>query len=104
MTRASLTYTRQAVADLNDIVRELGWRASPSVAARWKAKLRRKAALLRDHPMIGTRVDEFGDGRRRLVEAPYLIFYEVPSPGRVVVVRVLDGRRDLPRLFGVAND
>ncbi|KQT86533.1 plasmid stabilization protein [Methylobacterium sp. Leaf469] len=58
-----------------------------------------------DHPRMGPRRPDIRPSTRVLVEAPFLILYET-SPDRdegpVVtgeIVRVIDGRRDLERLF-----
>jgi len=99
MRRASLGYSEQARRDLRLIARELGILASPRLAGIWVRRLRAKARPLAETPMMGEKIAEFGPGRRRLVEWPYVIVYEVKEPGRVTVVRILDGRRDLPSLF-----
>ncbi|KQO71762.1 MULTISPECIES: type II toxin-antitoxin system RelE/ParE family toxin [unclassified Methylobacterium] len=64
-----------------------------------------RSLQLMDHPRMGPRRPDIRPSTRVLVEAPFLILYET-SPDRdegpVVtgeIVRVIDGRRDLERLF-----
>jgi plasmid stabilization system protein ParE len=59
---------------------------------------------LADNPFIGAQSDHLGARRPRLVVGPYLIMYRVNDPDEVRVIRAVDGRRDLPRLFDRAAD
>ena len=60
---------------------------------------------MRDYPQLGQSRPDIFPSARMLVEAPYLVLYELPEPdqnsmfARVEIVRILDGRRDLSRIF-----
>lgn len=55
---------------------------------------------LRDFPGIGTARDEIRPGARTLVHGSYLILYEHDADAdRVEIVAVVEGMRDLDRLF-----
>lgn len=60
---------------------------------------------LADHPRLGPRRADIRPGARMLVAGRYLILYETrPDTDEgpldaVEIVRVIDGRRDLPTLF-----
>ena len=76
----------------------------PDVAERYFDRIEAKVRWLQDQPRRGSRRSDIRPGARVLVEAPYLILYEtVPDTDgpleAVVIVRVVDGRRDLPSLF-----
>jgi toxin ParE1/3/4 len=77
----------------------------PDAAERYFDRIEEKVRLLHDQPRLGVRRPDIRRGARMLVEAPYVILYEtVPDTDTgpltaVEIVRVLDGRRDLPTLF-----
>ncbi len=53
---------------------------------------------LADYPLRGRQYD---DRYRAIVVRNHLIFYRYePDQDKVVIVTILDGRRDLPRLLG----
>ena len=60
---------------------------------------------LADHPRLGPRRPDIQRAARVLVEGPYLILFEThPDTDEglvewVEIVRVIDGRRDLPNLL-----
>ena len=60
---------------------------------------------LADHPRLGPRRPDIQRAARVLVEGPYLILFEThPDTDEglvewVEIVRVIDGRRDLPNLI-----
>lgn len=100
----SLQWTHQARADLLDIYITIGLE-QPAAAERYFDRIEARAEQLRSHPRMGSRRPDIHAGVRILVEAPYLILYEtVPDTDegpldQVVIVRVTDGRRNLPGLF-----
>ncbi len=102
--RCRLTWTRQARADLLDIYALIG-HEQPIAAERYFDRIETVANLLRDQPRLGVRRPDIATGLRMLVERPYLILYRLePDTDEGVVayaeiVRVVDSRRDLPRLF-----
>jgi len=60
---------------------------------------------LADHPRLGPRRTDIRPGARMLIAGRYLVLYEThPDTDEgpldaVEIVRVIDGRRDLPTLF-----
>lgn len=99
-----LLWTLTARGDVKSIYIEMG-KEQPRSAERYFANFRRNAELLIEHPRLGERHPEVFRTARMLVEAPYVILYEI-SPDAddgpvdtVEIVRVVDGRRDLSALF-----
>jgi toxin ParE1/3/4 len=80
--------------------------ARRAAAERLYDAIEAKCRLLIDFPRIGPRRPEIRPTTRLLVVGRYLAFYETHPDlddgpiHEVEIVRVLDGRRDLPRLFG----
>lgn len=76
-----------------------------SAAERFYNRIEARARQLVDHPRMGLRRPDIRSSTRLLVEPPFLILYETApdsDEGPIVVVeivRVIDGRRDLRRLF-----
>lgn len=101
---AKLVWTPRARADVKKIYVDIG-REQPQSAERYFKRFRDKAKLLADHPRLGERHPEIFPSARMLVEAPYVILYEImPDTDEgdvhtVEIVRVVDGRRDLEALF-----
>ena len=97
-------WSPQARADLIDIYLTIG-PESPKAAERYFDRIEMKAAMLAEQPRIGMRRPEIRPSARMLVEHPYVIVYEaIPDTDEgpidhVEIVRVVDGRRDLPSLF-----
>lgn len=59
-----------------------------------------KIERLRDFPGIGTPRDDIRPGARSLVHGAYLVLYDHDaSADRVEIVAVVEGMRDLDRLF-----
>jgi toxin ParE1/3/4 len=78
---------------------------NPGAADRTLGAIGAKIALLPRHPRLGPRRADIRPHLRMLVERPYLVLYEIRPDAptgpvdAVEIVRVLDGRRDLKRLF-----
>ena len=60
--------------------------------------LRHRVKNLGNNPMIGPLRDDIAKGMRGHVVAPFLILYRVEDD-ELLVVRIVDGRRDLNSLF-----
>ena len=90
--------------DLLDIYVRIAF-DSPQAADRFYDTMEARAETLTRHPRLGPRRPDIRPATRMLVEGPYLLLYEtVPDSDdgpieRVDIVRVVDGRRDLTRLF-----
>ena len=77
----------------------------PSTAMRIVRAIGAKIDSLAEHPRLGPRRPDIRPAVRMLVEGPYLILFKTrPDTNEgpvdeVEIVRVVDGRRDLTRLF-----
>jgi toxin ParE1/3/4 len=93
-----------AERDLEDIWLAIA-KDNPRVANRILRTVGTRIATLADYPRLGPRRPDIRPRARVLVERPYLILYEIrpDSPNRdvetVEIIRVIDGRRDLARVF-----
>lgn len=76
----------------------------PLAAERFIDRIEAACGRLVDHPRMGVRRVDIGPTVRMLVEAPFLVLYEtIPDTDdgpveAVVIVRIVDGRRDLESL------
>jgi toxin ParE1/3/4 len=99
-----LKWSPQARSDLLKIYVDIGIE-QPVAAERYYIRIESKAQLLSEQPRMGIRRRDIKLFIRMLVEAPFVIFYRtVPDPDEapiesVEVLRVVDGRQDLPNLF-----
>lgn len=60
--------------------------------------LQSKHAIIASQPRIGTPRPDFGPEVRSYPVGQYILFYRLHA-GRIELLRVLHGARDLPRLF-----
>ena len=99
-----LIWSNQARTDLLDIYALIGLE-QPAAAEHYFDRIEQKARLLQSQPRMGVRRPDIRPGLRMLVEIPYLVLYRIDPDtdegvvNTVEIVRVLDGRRDLGRLF-----
>jgi toxin ParE1/3/4 len=76
-----------------------------STATRILRAIGAKIDRLADHPRLGPRRTDIRQAARMLVEGPYIILFETHPDtdegpvDEVEIIRVVDGRRDLTRLF-----
>ncbi|MBZ9964978.1 type II toxin-antitoxin system RelE/ParE family toxin [Mesorhizobium sp. BR1-1-2] len=99
-----LVWSPAARADLIDIYMMIG-SENIRAADRYYDRLEARAMQLADQPRMGIRRPDIRSSARMLVETPFLLLYEtIPDTDdgpveQVEIVRVVDGRRDLNRLF-----
>lgn len=99
-----LLWTPQAEEDLLDIYSFIAL-DSPTAADRILDRLQASIEVLTRNPRIFERRPDIRPSTRVLIEGPYLVLYEVHPdtdnrPVReVVLVRVVDGRRNLKQLL-----
>jgi toxin ParE1/3/4 len=93
-----VSVTRRAQRDLRQIGSYLEREAGRRTATIWAGRLKARLESLSEQAHRGQSAEEFGAGRRRLGENPYVIVYEIRED-LVQIVRILHGARDLPTLF-----
>jgi addiction module RelE/StbE family toxin len=94
--RKTIVWTGPALDDLARI-KEHVERFDPRAARALGARLEESVQRLREHPLSGRIVPECASRRlREVIVAPYRIVYAVKD-GKVLVLRVWHGRRDLIR-------
>jgi addiction module RelE/StbE family toxin len=90
-----IVITESAYADLNDIEEYIAL-DSPRYARLWVEKILAQIEQLYVFPLSGKVVDEFQmESVRELVFRGYRIVYNVPSPERIEIVRVINGAKQL---------
>lgn len=94
---ARLLFSPLAEGDLDDIVSYIR-NDDPFAARRWFDDIVRKCRLLCANPQIGRARNFLRPGLLAAPMANYLIIYR-PVPGGIEIIRVVDGRRDLPRIL-----
>ncbi|PTE09517.1 type II toxin-antitoxin system RelE/ParE family toxin [Mesorhizobium helmanticense] len=99
-----IVWSPAARTDLIDIYVTIGCE-NIRAADRYYDRIEARAMQLADQPRMGLRRPDIRRSARMLVEAPFVLLYET-SPDtdegpveRVEIIRVVDGRRDLNRLF-----
>ncbi len=95
--------TSTASRDLESIMDYLAERVNDEMAESFLRKINAKFKLLIKFPQIGRKRDELYPGLRSIALEDYLIFYRLVS-GRIEVMRVLGGYRDLEELFTENNE
>jgi len=89
-------YTSAAQQDLTEIVTYLA-RDKPGAALSWVAKIEAKCLLIAANPSPGELQPHLGEGVRSSLVGRYVIFHR-ESSGRVEVLRVIPGDRDIREL------
>lgn len=91
-------WSAEAEQDVTDIWNYWARQASPAVADDLLRAVGRAIARLQEWPFSGRKRDELIAGLRSAGARPNVIFYRLKD-GRVEIVRVLDGRRDIDAIF-----
>lgn len=86
----------RADADVAAMLEHLADLAGPAVARRYNQELDAVFERLAMFPASGARRRSLGSYARIAVIAPYVVVYDYQD-NMVVIVRVLDGRRDITR-------
>jgi toxin ParE1/3/4 len=92
-----IVVTSRADADLLQAFQYL-YPRNAAAAEALVQELDRKFDNLSHFPFIGRERTSLGSGLRSLVAGTHVIFYKVEDD-RIIVVRVLDGRRDIDAEF-----
>jgi toxin ParE1/3/4 len=96
-------WSPEALTDIENIWDYYAGTAGTSVADRLLRDIGRSIGLLEDFPMAGRVRDEIRPGLRSIVSGPHLVFYRVPEQ-RPLIVRILDGRRDIEEMLADTPD
>ncbi len=91
-----LVISLRAGIDIREILERLGELAGPVVAGRYAQDLRSIYERLMIFPASGARRRSLGRFARIAVWAPYVVVYDHIGD-QVMIVRVLDGRRNITR-------
>ena len=94
---AGYSVSLQARRDLRDI-EEFISDYNPVAADQLRARIDDQFQLLADNPFMGRERAELGDNLRSLRVENYVIIYR-PADSGVAIVRVINGARDINRLF-----
>lgn len=91
--------SQQAIADLYAIWSYLADR-DDGAAARWLDRMDAAFQRLAGFPELGNVRPELPAGLRAFSQPPHIVIYAChPADRTLVIVRVVDGRRDFPGLF-----
>jgi len=94
-----IVFTQAARNDLASIENYITENDGEARALAVRARLDKAIENLAAMPGIGGSRPYLKPGRRAFPVSPWTIYY-APLPDGIRVLRVIDGRRDLPRLFG----
>ena len=83
---------RSDILDIHSYISE----HSPASAERMLVRFSQRFDELREFPLLGRDRSELGPSLRGLLMDGYIAFYIVEAE-RIVIVRVIDGRRDIER-------
>ncbi|MDR0884076.1 MAG: type II toxin-antitoxin system RelE/ParE family toxin [Oscillospiraceae bacterium] len=100
MGKFDVAFSQQALDDLEEIVLYIAL-DSKVHALKLHDKILESANKLSDFPMIGRAVPDekiAGRGFRMIGAGSYLLFYKI-FDDKVIILRVLHGRRDYPHLL-----
>lgn len=98
MASYEILWTRPGLADLRAMRDYIAAAGRPEAGRRLARQIRDGVEALAQHPRLGREVPEFpGSGYREVIVTPYRVVYEI-SGGRVTILRVWHGRRDLTAL------
>ena len=95
----SLSLTRRATVDVDQIADDLHDSQGTDASRRVIEALTRHLDRLGAMPLMGrTRDHDLGPGRRSIILADHMVVYRVAA-SKARILRVIDGRRDLIRIF-----
>ena len=101
MARARVDWSGPARRDLENLFDWIGETTGPAAAQGIVRRIRVATDLLSDFPSMGVARPDLDPLARALSINPWLVLYTIEGDD-IVIQRVLDGRRDLPRLMGPA--
>ncbi|MBM3512708.1 MAG: type II toxin-antitoxin system RelE/ParE family toxin [Alphaproteobacteria bacterium] len=97
----TVDFSPAALKDLRDIHGYIAER-NPEAADDVLSAIQERTLMIAKMPRLKRSAEVFGSGVRVLIYRVYLIFYRV-KVRRLEIVRVVDGRRDVPSVIGGAT-
>jgi toxin ParE1/3/4 len=94
---AEISFRRAALRDLEQIVSRIA-ADDPNAARRFHDRILDRIDVLRNFPESAQPRPAFGAGVRTIPIGRYIVFVRVEGP-KVVVIRIIHGARDLPRVI-----
>src|SRR5439155_5213866 len=96
--RRPVLWSPEARSDLSEIWNYYATAAGRQTANRIVYEIGNACRLLEQHPFAGRARDELRPGVRSIAARPHVVFYRIRNEA-AEIVRVLDGRRDLDKIF-----
>jgi plasmid stabilization system protein ParE len=95
-----IEYANEAVRDFRAIIDFIAEQDGELRSAAAEARILKSLAALAAMPRMGRKTRSLEPGSRSFSTRPWIIYYD-PLPGSdgIHVARIIDGRRDLDRLF-----
>jgi toxin ParE1/3/4 len=101
MTEPQVKYSLAAERDLTELFSWIAADSGPQRANAILTRIERAISALAELPRLGRLRHDLASGIRSFAVYPWVILYKPLSDGEgIFVVRVVDGRRDVPSLFG----
>jgi toxin ParE1/3/4 len=94
---AEVLFRQVALRDLEQIGRRIALE-NPAAAQRFREAAIRRIGLLRDFPESAQPRPEFGPEIRTIPIGRYIVILRTALP-KVIILRIVHGARDLPRLL-----
>lgn len=90
-----VTYTAQALADLEQIEEYHADKAGVDIATSLVKRIRdTPEKVIQRNPRAGRARSDLGEGVRTFPALPYMVFYQIEK-NRIHIIRILHGRRDI---------
>lgn len=99
---AGYSYSDEARLDLESIMDYIA-RNNPDAARRWIGGIRENFRMLVRQPLIGEACNELRQEMRFVVFGNYVVYYTIRR-GRVYIVRIVHGARDVDAIFPDERD
>ena len=96
--RRPVIWSPEARSDLEEIWSYYAQVAGRATADNIARNIGRACIMLEEHPLAGRARDELRRGLRSITVRPHVVFYRI-TDNDPEIVRVLDGRRDIDRIF-----
>jgi len=96
--RRPAVWSADSRADLDEIWRYYERTAGRKTAEKIARQIGQAVLVIEEHQLAGRARNEIRPGLRSLAATPHVVFYRIAN-NRVEIVRVLDGRQDIDKIF-----